>query len=221
MRWLFELLSSSIGKKLLMALTGLFLVSFLVVHLYGNLFLFVSEEAFNEHADSFASNLIIRTVEALLFFAIVAHAFTGLYLARQNRVARPVRYKRHRAAGTRTLASRTMFTTGSLIFVFLVIHIRGFFYETRFGKVQQGASLYELVVETFAMPGYATLYIAAMILLAVHLVHGVQSAFRSLGIEHSRYTPWIRALSLFLAVALPAGFASMPIYFVIRGGGVA
>ena len=220
MRWLFELLSSSIGKKLLMALTGLFLVSFLVVHLYGNLFLFVSEEAFNEHAHSFASNVIIRTIEALLFLAIVAHAFTGLYLARQNRLARPVRYRRHRAAGTRTLASRSMLITGSVVFIFLVIHLRGFFYETRFGSVYGGESLYVLVTETFAIPGYAALYVVAMILLAVHLAHGVQSAFRSLGIESARYTPAIRAVGLFLAVALPAAFASMPIYFVLQGGGV-
>ena len=219
MRWLFELLSSSIGKKVLMALTGLFLVSFLVVHLYGNLFLFVSEEAFNEHAHSFASNVIIRTIEALLFMAIVTHSFTGVYLARQNRVARPVRYRRHQAAGTRTLASRSMLLTGSAVFIFLVIHLRGFFYETRFGSVHEGASLYELVTDTFAIPGYAALYVAAMILLAGHLAHGVLSAFRSLGIESARYTPAIRAFSLFLALALPAAFASMPIYFVIQGGG--
>ena len=221
MRWLFELLSSSIGKKVLMALTGLFLVSFLVVHLYGNLFLFVSAEAFNEHAHSFASNVIIRTIEALLFFAVVAHASTGIYLARQNRLARPVRYRRHRAAGTRTLASRSMLLTGSIVFIFLVIHLRGFFYETRFGTVHEGASLYELVTETFAIPAYAALYVVAMILLALHLVHGVQSAFRSLGIEHARYTPAIRAIGLFLAVALPGAFASMPIYFVLQSGGVA
>ena len=200
-----------------MALTGLFLCSFLAVHLYGNLFLFVSEHAFNEHAESFASNLLIRTIEVLLFFAIVAHAATGLYVTKQNRAARPVRYRRHRSAGFRTLASRSMFITGSIVFIYLVIHIRNFFYETRFGAVHDGDSLYRLVINTFTIPGYAILYLVAMLLLGVHLAHGFQSAFRSLGIEHARYTPLIRGLGLTFAIAVPAAFASMPLYFLLQG----
>ena len=217
-RWFFGLLTSSVGKKALMGATGLFLCSFLVVHLYGNLLLYAGAEHFEEHAHEFTTNVIIRIVEVLLFLSIVLHAASGLWLTAQNRRARPVRYARNRSAGMSTLASRTMVITGSAVFIYLVIHLRQFFYESRFGPHADEVSLYELVVTTFRDPLYAVLYVVAMILLAGHLLHGFQSGFKSLGLHQVRYARVIRAVGIVFAIAVPAGFASLPIYFVAGGG---
>jgi len=217
MRWLFDLLSTSIGKKLLMAVTGLFLVLFLAVHLYGNLYLYAGEEAFNAHAKSISSNVLVRVVEVVLFLAIIAHAGNGVRLTIENRRARPQRYRMKRRAGFSNLASRTMAVSGSVVFIFIVVHLRNFFWEARFGRAAAGESLYRVVTETFALPGYAALYVVAMVLLGLHLAHGVLSALRTLGIEHQRYTPLLRGLGLALAVGFAAAFASLPIVFFIRG----
>ena len=213
------MLTSSVGKKALMGATGLFLCSFLVVHLYGNLLLYAGAERFEEHAHELTANIVIRIVEVLLFLSIVLHAASGVWLTAQNRRARPVRYVRNRRAGAGTLASRTMVITGSAIFIFLVIHLRQFFYESRFGPQADDVSLYELVAATFRDPLYAVLYVAAMILLAGHLLHGFQSGFKSLGLHQVRYARLIRAVGTVFAVAVPAGFASLPIYFLAGGGG--
>lgn len=213
------MLTSSVGKKALMGATGLFLCSFLVVHLYGNLLLYAGAERFEEHAHELTANIVIRIVEVLLFLSIVLHAASGVWLTAQNRRARPVRYVKNRRAGAGTLASRTMVITGSAIFIFLVIHLRQFFYESRFGPQADDVSLYELVAATFRDPLYAVLYVAAMILLAGHLLHGFQSGFKSLGLHQVRYARLIRAAGTVFAVAVPAGFASLPIYFLAGGGG--
>ena len=219
MRWFFDLLSTSIGKKLLMALTGLFLVLFLGVHLYGNLYLYAGEEAFNTHAEKIASNVFIRIVEVVLFLAIVAHVINGIRLTIENRRARPQRYRVKRSAGMGSLASRSMIVSGSVVFIYLVVHLRNFFWEARFGRVAAGESLYQVVIATFALPGYAALYVIAMVLLGMHLAHGVLSALRTLGLEHHRYTPLLRGIGLVLAVGFTAGFASLPIFFYTRSLG--
>lgn len=200
-----------------MGTTGLFLCSFLVVHLYGNLLLYAGAEYFEEHAHEFSSNIIIRIIEILLFLSIVLHAASGLWLTAENRRARPVRYARRRAAGGRTLASRTMLITGSAIFIFMVIHLRQFFYESRIGPDADTVSLYELVVTTFQDPLYAILYVIAMVLLSGHLVHGFQSGFKSLGLHGLRYAGLIRVVGIAFGVLVPAGFASLPIYFLATG----
>lgn len=216
MRWLFELLATSIGKKLLMAVTGLFLVSFLAVHLYGNLYLYAGEAAFNAHAKAISGNVFVRVVEVVLFLAIVAHAANGVRLTVENRRARPQRYRRKRGAGFSTLASRSMAVSGSVVFIFIVVHLRNFFWEARFGRAAAGESLYRVVTETFALPGYAALYVVAMVLLGLHLAHGAHSALRTLGLEHHRYTPLLRGLGLLLAVGFAGAFASLPIVFFLR-----
>ncbi len=213
------MLTSSVGKKALMGATGLFLCSFLVVHLYGNLQLYAGAERFEEHAHELTANIVIRIVEVLLFLSIALHAASGVWLTVRNRRARPVRYVRNRSAGAGTPASRTMAITGSATFIFLVIHLRQFFYESRFGPRADHVSLYDLVVATFRDPLYAVLYVAAMILLAGHLLHGFQSGFKSLGLHHVRYARVIRAAGTVFAVAVPAGFASLPIYFLAAGSG--
>ena len=214
MRWLFDVLTSSIGRKVLMSLTGLFLCTFLVVHLYGNLLLFAGEEEFNHHAEFFGTNILIRVVEVLLFSSLVLHAASGVWVTGQNRKARPDGYVRKRFAGKSTFASRSMLLSGSLIFIYLVIHLRDFFYTYHFGQPQP-ESLYVLVTATFADLTYAILYSVAMVLLGAHLIHGFQSGFKTLGLQNSRYTAAIRGAGIGFSVLVAGAFLSLPIYFYV------
>lgn len=219
MRWFLNLLSTSIGKKMLMAITGLFLILFLGEHLYSNLHLYAGEEVFNDHAEKMAQNLIVRIVEVGLFLAIVAHTVNGIRLAIENRRARPQRYRLHRSAGFKTLASRSMIISGSIIFVFLILHLGDFFWKARFGTVATGHSLYQIVTETFSLPIYSALYVVAMILVGLHLSHGFLSALRTMGLEHKRYTPVLRSAGILIAISFAAGFSSIPIFFYFRSLG--
>ena len=219
MQRLLQLISSSIGKKLLMALTGLFLCTFLIEHLYGNLLLYVGEDAFNHHAESLTSNVIIRIVEVLLFLTIALHIIGGYWLTTRNRRARPIRYRVKHRAILGTLSSRTMIITGSAILVYLAIHLKQFFYEYRFGTLGEEQSLYHLVATAFTIPEYAAIYAAAMVLLAFHLYHGFQSGFKTLGVMHASYSALIRTVGALFAILVPAGFASLPIYFLIQSLG--
>ena len=214
MHWLFDVLTSSIGKKVLMSLTGLFLCTFLVVHLYGNLLLFAGEEEFNHHAEFFGTNILIRVVEVILFASLILHAATGFWVTAQNRRARPVGYVRKRSAGRSTLASRTMILSGSLIFIYLVIHLRDFFYTYRFAQ-EPPESLYLLGTRTFGELPYAIIYSVAMLLLGGHLIHGFQSGFKTLGLENSRYAGLMRSAGIGFSVLVAAGFLCLPVYFYV------
>lgn len=216
MKWFFELVSSSIGKKILMAVTGLFLILFIGQHLYGNLYLFAGEKAFNEHSESMVSNVFIRIVEIFLFMAIIVHVANGIHISFQNRASRPHKYSINRRTGMGSFSSKSMLISGSFIFIFIIVHLKNFFWEARFGKSAAGESLYQIVTQTFTIPFYAGLYIVAMILLGIHLIHGFHSALRTLGIEHHRYTPIINGAGVFLSIILAGGFASMPIYFFVK-----
>lgn len=201
-----RILHSSIGKKLLVALAGLLLCGFLVTHLAGNLFLFVGEGAFNHYAETLSNNPLLPVAEAGLVFLFLLHIITALYLKVKNVQARPVAYESASSKGGRTPGSRSMAATGILVLLFLIIHLKTF----RFGDDVDG--LYKLVMAWFKNPLYAGFYVFAMIGLAVHLSHGFQSAFNTLGISHPRYTPVIKAAGLLFAVAVCGGFAVIPLW---------
>ena len=217
MRWLLDLLSTSIGKKVLMALTGLFLVLFLAVHLYGNLYLYVGEEAFNHHAESISGNALIRVVEVLLFLAIVVHAVNGVQTHRPQPARAPAALPRE---PSRRLQHAVLAHHDRVRQRGVHLHRRAPAQLLLRGALRAaaaaGESLYRVVTDTFALPGYALLYVIAMILLGLHLAHGFLSALRTLGVEHRRYTPLLRGVGLVLAVGFAAAFASMPIVFFVR-----
>jgi succinate dehydrogenase / fumarate reductase, cytochrome b subunit len=223
MGWFIKFIDSSIGKKLVMALTGLFLALFLIVHLAGNLLLFRSDngEAFKMYSEIMASpdNIIIRIFEYGLFIIIIYHIINGIRLWFLNKRSRGAAYESYNPSANSSLFSRTMVASGSIIFIFLVIHLRTFFFPYRFGyesHSEASNAMYLGVLEAFSDPVYSAFYVLALILLAFHLVHGVQSAFQTLGINHNKYTPFLKGFGIFFAIAICAAFASMPVYFLLR-----
>jgi succinate dehydrogenase / fumarate reductase cytochrome b subunit len=209
-----HLYNSSVGQKFVVGLTGLFLCSFLIVHLTGNLLLFRNDggRAFEEYSHFMSTNVGIRTLELVLAAGFLIHIIFSVRTWINNRLARPERYAMNRPSENSALASRIMFITGSITFIFLVVHIRTFFVPSRFpGGLPP--SMYELVREAFANPLYSGFYVIAMILLAFHLRHGFQSAFQTFGLRPGRRRP-VEIVAVFFWLVIPAGFAAMPLYFL-------
>lgn len=212
---------SSVGRKLLMALTGLFLVLFLFEHLYGNLQLYKMDggKAFNEYGEFLVNNIIIRTIEYVLFFSIIAHILDALYLTQQNKKARPVGYAVSRQSQNSTWFSRNMGLTGTIILVFLVVHLRTFFFTHRFGAPENSMA-YD-VASAFQSNWYAALYLVSMVLLGAHLNHGFQSAFQTLGINNHKYSGVVKNAGTVIALLFMVGFSSFPVVFYFDLFGVA
>lgn len=212
---------TSVGRKLVMAMTGLFLCVFLLEHLYGNLQLYKMDggKAFNEYGEFLVNNLIIRTVEYLLFGSILLHIVDGLYLTLRNQKARPVRYAVNHASKNSTWFSRNMGLTGSVIFIFLVLHLRTFFVPHRI--MGSETSMAMDVASAFQSPAYALLYVIAMILLASHLNHGFQSAFQTLGWNNHKYSGVLKTAGTLFSLLVLVGFSSFPILFHFDLFGVA
>lgn len=205
-----------------MSLTGLFLVSFLFVHLGGNLQLFASDggKAFNEYTKFMSTSPLIRVAEIILVLGFVLHIYTGLILAKDNSSARGKGYKYYKDAKEVSWFSKVMPQTGIVVFVFLVVHLVNFWAEYKFGEPGLDAwgnkDMYGIVKATFQQYWWLSVfYVIAMVLLAFHLNHGFQSAFRTLGLNHHKYTPLVTAIGTLIAIALPAGFAAIPIYFLV------
>ncbi len=200
--------STSVGKKLMMAMTGLCFCGFLAGHLLGNFTIYGGGELFNSYAEHVqALGVILRVVEAGLICLALVHIGTGLLLFFQNLMARPVRYQVDKRAGGRTLGSATMPYTGLLLLCFVLFHL---FHFTFVDKT--GTSIYEIVSTAFQNPYYIALYVAAVVIAGVHVSHGFWSAFQSFGLNHPKYMPLIKGAGLLLAIVVAIGFGSLPIY---------
>jgi succinate dehydrogenase / fumarate reductase cytochrome b subunit len=206
-----------------MSLTGLFLILFLVVHLAGNLQLLMNDggEAFNLYAKKMTTNPLIMTISYLLYFFILLHAVQGIALWLQNRAARGG--QRYAVSNTKSssFASRNMAWLGIIIFVFIVIHMWQFWLQMKLGaveKVQYAGydykvkDLYTPVVYAFQQWYFVVFYVFSMGVIAYHLLHGFQSAFQTLGINHKKYTPLIKTVGVIYSILIPLGFAIIPIY---------
>jgi succinate dehydrogenase / fumarate reductase cytochrome b subunit len=205
MTWFYRAFSTSIGKKQLMAVTGLALTLFLAVHLAGNLLIFLGPEAFNGYARALEESPLLIPAEIGLFLVFAVHVLLAATVTVQNREARPVRYARKKREGGKTVASSTMLLSGSFILVFIVIHLINFKFAAR-----EGTTLYHLVLDKFQSLPYVYGYIAAMFVLGVHIGHGFQSAFRTLGLVHPKYTPLVTWAGKALMVAFFVGYSSIP-----------
>lgn len=216
---------SSITKKVIMALAGLFLISFLLVHLGINLTVLIPDnnrEIFNKAAHFMGTNPLIKIFEVVLFGGFIIHILYGLILQLQNMRARPQGYK-VQAPTQLSYFSKFMIHTGILVFIFLIIHIADFYFKAKFTDVVQsitydGESYHDLgllIIEKFRIPVYVIGYIVAFLFLGFHLHHAFQSAFQSMGWNHSKYTPLVKNISLVLSVVIPLGFIIIPlvIYF--------
>jgi len=202
-----------------MALTGLFLIAFLIVHLIGNLQLLHDDQgrAFNTYAEFMGTNGLIQIISKVNFTLILLHALWGLFLTIRNRAARgPQGYIVVKNSSPWT--SRNMGILGTLVLVFLVVHIKDFYAQVHFGTVppkeydgQQVKDLYTVVSTWFDKGWYVALYVFCMGALGFHLWHGFESAFQTLGLSHPKYTPIIKFIGRAFSVVVPALFAIIPI----------
>lgn len=215
MSWITQTLTSSIGKKLIMALTGFFLITFLLVHCGINACIFFNDggETFNEAAEFMAHNPLIRTMEIGLFAGLLLHIVDGLMLWKSNNSKRPVKYAVSNGAANSTWYSRSMGLLGTLLLIFLILHLKHFWVVSRLtDEITSGQeTLFGEMKEVFASPFPVIIYVLGCISLAYHLLHGFQSAFQTMGWNHPKYTPFIKCVGVVLAILIPFIFALMPI----------
>jgi succinate dehydrogenase / fumarate reductase, cytochrome b subunit len=208
-------LKSSIGQKVVMATTGLFLISFLVLHAGINALIYYNDGgvAFNEGAEFMGHNPIIRTMEIVLFLGIIAHIVQALFLTISNKKARPVQYAVQSPSNSSKWYSRSMGLLGTLILIFLILHLRHFWFVSRWtDEITSGReTLFQEMKEVFSQLWIVVLYVLAMFSLAYHLLHGFQSAFQTLGLNHKNYTPLVKAIGVGFSILIPLVFASMPV----------
>jgi len=202
---------SSISKKFIMALAGLFLLLFLPVHMIINLMLLKSDpEPFNKAAHFMATFPIIRIVEIILITAIITHISWGVYLQIRNWLARPVGYVSGNKSQT-SFFSKFMIWTGASILTFLIIHFFNFYF-IRLGLVQGNPEdFYSVAHQLFKIPAYNYIYLVCFTLLGLHLFHAFSSAFQTLGLNHRIWTQVIKIFAWIYAIALPLGFAFISI----------
>ena len=209
-----NLFSSSIGKKLAMGITGLFLISFLVVHVTLNSFIFLNDGgvSFNMGADFMAHNPIIRIMEIVLFAGLIWHIVQAFVLTQANQKARPVKYEAYSGNENSKWYSRSMGILGSLLLLFLVIHLSHFWVPTKIAVMNHTAhNTFEGMKEVFSQWYNVAIYVAGTISLAYHLLHGFPSAFQSLGLNHPKYNGTIKMLGTAFSIIVPLLFALMPI----------
>jgi succinate dehydrogenase / fumarate reductase cytochrome b subunit len=206
-----------------MSLAGLFLCTFLLVHLGINLMLLRNDggEVFKIAVDFMTTNPLIKVMEIVLFAGFIIHIIWAMILQIQNWMARPGGYALSNHSQT-SFFSKYMIHTGAIIFVFLCLHFMNFYFvKLGLSNAPQGVNpiegphdFYDMAINLFTQPVYSVLYILFMIFLAFHLHHAFQSAFQTLGINHKKYTPVIKYIGLFYSIVVPAGFAFIPVYFL-------
>ena len=218
---------SSLTKKFIMAIAGLFLAVFLMVHLGINLFILpLTEnhvEIFETAVHFMTSNPLIKVFEVVLFGGFIIHILYGTILQIQNWMARPVRYKKEGYSHT-SFFSKYMIHTGIIIFIFLVIHFINFYFvKLGFTEAPEGPmavannhDFYHMAINLFSNTWYSVMYIVLIAILGFHMNHAFQSAFQSLGLNHSKYTPFIKAVGTIYSILVPLGFIMIPLYFLFN-----
>ncbi len=216
--------SSKIFQKALAALSGGFLVIFLLGHLVGNLQLFIpgelGQKQFNSYALFMTTNPAVIALSYLTYTSIILHSILTLYLVLRSRSARPVRYQVSSGSSNSSWASRNMAFLGTMLLIFLIIHLRSFWYEMHFGDIGLdkwgNKDLYTVTVSAFQNTLYTAFYVLSMLMLSFHLSHGVSSAFQTLGLSTSKYEKIINFVGKSIAVLIPLIFASIPITLYVR-----
>lgn len=203
-----------------MALTGLFLILFLTGHVAGNLQLFNDDggEAFNIYAKFMTTNPAVKLLSYLTYISIIGHVIFSIWLSKRNKAARPVGYDVSTPPST-TVASRNMGILGTIILIFIVVHMQTFWAQMHWGEIpfvtyegEQYKDLYSIVTFTFQNVWMVIGYVVAMAFLAFHLSHGFASAFQTLGLNHQKYSPAILVIGKIYCIVVPILFASMPVY---------
>jgi succinate dehydrogenase / fumarate reductase cytochrome b subunit len=210
-----SMFKSSLGKKLVMGITGLFLISFLMVHCFLNSLIFMNDggETFNLGAEFMAKNWLIRAMEIVLFGGLLWHIIQAAILTRENKKARPVAYAASNPSANSKWYSRSMGLLGTILLIFLIIHLRHFWVVSRFtDEITSGReTLFNEMKEVFSQLWVVILYCLAMVSLGYHLLHGFKSAFQTLGWNHVKYNAIIEKTGVIISIVLPVLFAAMPI----------
>lgn len=200
-----------------MALSGLFLIIFLITHLVINsLTLASSKDLFNEAAHFMATNPIIYAMQYVLALGFIIHIGMGIKLTIQNKRARSQEYIYNKMSKNTDLSSRSMIVSGGLVIVFLALHLRDYFYQMKFVGLPEGTTDYDLVVNLFTNPYYTAVYVIAFIVLGIHLNHGFKSAFQSMGANHKKYNPLIKIVSTAYSIVIALGFSTIAIFHFIN-----
>ena len=212
MNWLVKTFTSSIGKKQVMAVTGLCFCLFIAVHLMGNFTIYAGKDSFLSYVDHLHSvEALVTLAEMGLVFLAVIHIGTGLFLFLENRRARPAPYAVKKSAGGQTIGSWTAPYTGVLILAFVILHLIKFRFVDK-----MTIDDFVILSKTFADFGFWTLfYIAGVILVAVHVSHGFWSGFQTLGLSHPKYMPLIERLAIVFSLVIGIGFASIPVFLFL------
>jgi succinate dehydrogenase / fumarate reductase cytochrome b subunit len=202
--------ATSVGTKILIALSGLFLVIYLIIHIAGNLLIFFGPDVFNRYAYNMEErNPVLPVLELLIVIGFAVHIYKAITMFIRNDAARPVKYVQKKRAGRpsrKSFASSTMIFSGLWLVLFLVIHVRAFRFGTDTLLPGGGRDLYGLELGVLRNPFMVVFYVLSMLVVGSHLWHGASSWFQSLGFDHPRWTPRVLALGKVLAVAIAGGF---------------
>lgn len=207
-------LTSSLGKKVVMSLTGFFLIGFLIIHVSINAMIFVNDggETFNKVAHFMSHNIITRILEVGLFLGFILHIVQAYIATAQNQKARPVKYAMTDGNANSKWYSRSMALLGTLILLFLVVHLGNFWVPTKKALfADEEHNTFESMKVVFSQWYFVVIYLAGVISLGYHLLHGFSSAFQSLGLTHRKWTPVIKFIGAAFSIIVPLIFALMPI----------
>jgi succinate dehydrogenase / fumarate reductase cytochrome b subunit len=209
MNWFFRTLSTSVGQKQLMAVTGLLFLLFLATHLLGNLSIYAGGPAFISYADHLHAlgNLLVAA-EVVMAAALFIHVSTAVFLFLQNRSARPIKYAVDKSGGGRTFSSQVMPYTGLLILGFIGVHLATFSHHI---VDQTTRNIFQIAIDVFSNKGFLAIYLVSMLVVGFHVRHGLWSALQTLGANHPKYMPFIQKLSIVFAVIVALGFGSLPL----------
>ncbi|WP_341656176.1 succinate dehydrogenase cytochrome b subunit [Blattabacterium cuenoti] len=206
-------IQSSIGKKVVMATTGVFLMIFLLLHLSVNLFLFSGEKAFNEAVFFMRQNIFIRIMEYVLAIGFVIHILLGIKLHLENKKRKGEIDYAVNSYSTSSFSSRTMVYTGILILCFLILHLINFMIPMKYSNHLHSISDYHIVVSLFKNPVYTFIYVFSFFILGIHLNHGFQSSFQSLGLSNEKRWFWIQRFGFLYLWLICSGFSLIAIWF--------
>ncbi len=204
---------TSIGKKQLMAVTGLLFLLFLATHLLGNLSVYGGRASFVSYAEHLHAlgNLLV-VAEVMMALALIIHVTTAVILFFENRAARPVKYTVDKSGGGRTFSSQIMPYTGLLILGFIGVHLATFSHHI---VDQTTRNIFQIALDVFSQPVYLVIFLVSMLILGFHVRHGLWSAFQTVGANHPKYMPCIQRFSIIFAVIVAIGFGSLPIVILL------
>jgi len=213
MNWIISFFTSSLGKKLIMALTGLFLIVFLLIHLTGNSMLLLNDggEAFTGFVVFMETNPLIKIAAYILYLGFIIHILQGIFVWLANRRAKGGSYAVTTTANA-SIFSKYMFWFGMVILIFLIIHLSDFWLGLKVTHTFGDEELYDKLIDKFHNPVFLVIYELGMVALFMHLRHGFQSAFQTLGLNDKKWTPIVKCLGNIYSILVPLGFFIIPLY---------